>query len=431
MRPAITFLLLLLAGQARSQQANDSVFQRVTRILHYTIDSGNVVYHDTTIYKYSGERSQKFSIFNFYPGSRYGYSNSNYFGMLLASPVADIPDPLWDIYSFPVTSDSIFRNALTNNAYGGTGILVRDTIFSEFADSTIVSGETRGYHRYRFEYDERKRLSNIELHQSFDRIYWGLVRWRKIVYGQNGKPASDTSLSVNAPAINTMSTYEYDSLDRITSCILFAWRDAKWSPIRIYHYSYNQAGQLETAITRQSYANFDTTERKEMKYDNLGRLTSYIDMGTEFGLHYNEKNEVDTLIIGNCYKVAFCYNSFHNPDSAHSFVLNACRTLPGMHRTLYTYEEVKRDPSIDKTKGIVIYPNPAQDQINIAWNNKIPDGPVTVTIFNTLRMQVSRSFIVSPAVVDSLDVGSLASGVYIIVIQNNASHLHTGKIVIL
>lgn len=440
----ILILVLLSIGSVNGQTIKK---QRIKDIVNtnYWNTSENLV--DSLHYVYSGKRGSRFIPSDFYNGNVYGYDSHYYPDQY---DLADLPEPLHDLYRLSVHYDTCWQHYTTHTPNGRTQVLAERKVADRNAEGQIVrfrdgytmtTGYSWGKNVY---YDDKGHIAKVH-HLQYDTLYnvVDTISERLTEFNAEGQLIWD-SVSVSSSLYLHASHYSYDATGRVTS-IFRRVHGGIWIHETNRLLSYNEKGLLTSQVTLMKDSgreDWDTSYVLLFGYDHNDRLFSYRSLQGGsipihyYEMHYNGQGLVDTLIRANIplgeqrQLTQFFYNSYQNPDSAYTYQYGADGTRDSVwNKTLYYYEEYDDSvvvPPPANDRKIVIYPNPSNGEITIQWNKKLPAGAVHLNLYNSAGQLVGQLFLADVRAENKLKLQGLSSGAYFLRITTpGGGILHT------
>ncbi len=140
-------------------------------------------------------------------------------------------------------------------------------------------------------------------------------------------------------------------------------------------------------------------------------------------------------------KVSFTYDSYNNPTIANDYGYNIVDSIAGTgyynagtERVFYYYYEtyeanaVKHITAADEQ--VIIYPNPATNEVTISRPDAIKGSYTTISLSNTLGQIIRTESLQWMNQTETFPLAGLASGVYVLTLQDKSGNtLTTQKIV--
>jgi hypothetical protein len=430
-----------------AQQATQTK-QRVILIECYFVAvTGTTVSKDSVVYQYSGQRGSRFKPYNFYLGGMYGY-NSTFYPQWY--PVADLPEPLEDVNSLDVLYDTYYDFNVTpqrtfplsteymSAAYDTKGDLINHGHFYR-----RISHMSYQHKVVRNDNGQPTRIYSITVDTATSVTDTATVR--KIHYDAQGRAISDTLYYEDTTSYHMAFQYSYDDKGHIIHMAQMTKAPrGPWQPYKDHVFHYNTLDLLDTRIETQ----FNNTSGKwepylktMLTYNREGRLIAlHNEPGangtTRYDLHYNETGLADTFTryFPNSYaeKTAYFYNSFGNPDSAHTYISSDTgRTFARRNKTMYHYELYEDTINAGSNGDIVLYPNPANNKLTIRWNGRKLKSAVNVWIYNSAGQRVKEIYIRKTAAENEIDISGLSSGIYYMsIVTEGGGKVHVAAIAV-
>lgn len=441
-RYVLAGMLFCMPGVVMAQPIFTNEKQRVIEIRHNEYRNDTMIVSEIMSFAFSADRGSRFNAFDFNEEGWYGYTNGNYsysFNDYLRA--ADLPEPFKDMFSVNIRYDTMYwdwriSNQGVSDTNWGVGGGYMNTM--EYRDSQIVAIRSGSGARY-FEYDAYGHpvhiYGTVLKNQTVDTEFI-----RSILYDNNGRAINDT---VNGFWYGHSYNYFYNNSGKVIDIT----QRASGGGHDIFNY--DNEGRLLTRTSTGADLR-DTIFNWLIDYDVTGRITAYSGQGysregsyVQSRLHYNTLNEADSFIdyrynnIGNgdysesISKTVFYYNKYHNPDSAISFYFdNKHPSYPRSGKTYYKYETYFAD-TLANHDEVVLFPNPAHNEIYITWNKIFSAIPVNIVIYNSTGQEVSKTNIVKPAYTDAINIAGYAPGIYFLRIKNAENkQLYIGRFVI-
>lgn len=405
--------------------------QRVTATSMYAVNpDGSSYIVDSTGYKYSGKRGSSFDLHflgyrEHYPGTRTGGTNRDFTEVAIQA----------DSMTFYRVGDTVVFGART---YTTTGKVA--TNYSKPGNEPPFSNGILMINKYNtggFVTAQQQLGWNLSTNG------WDTIRLRKLTYSATGLITRDTLFEYIGAALQPVSfiSYQHDIQGNLvqqsaTERYGTGWRDV---------YRRNNTYDTQNRMVRSAYEfNLGTglvpTDLDSFEY--TGSLTAFTKWtmytrirsnwmrSQKWEKHLNAQMLADTLKImswnlsTNIWDIssmtAFRYNSYGNPVRSAVYMVNA--TTPRLINTYY-YELFDDTPAgvngIHKVAATV-YPNPAQDELNI----KVPDAlnkQVSIVITDISgRVMISQQSEWTQDVTQ-IGIGHLATGTYLVHIDVQGS----------
>jgi len=280
--------------------------------------------------------------------------------------------------------------------------------------------------------------------------------------------------------------YSYNSSNRLTEDSIYVYTGTGWRMVAKTYYMYNTAGN---PITIETFADSTAPLREKIKYENtydagghlLTVLTSYFDgtnltpyvkdtfaytTGLDFNTswkeyqydginhywapyfyeakHINAAALPDTLYIKGFDSLANSwepqtmqvanYDTFRLPTTLYSYQYNGTTyPLLASNVTSYYYQRYNDNTGVATTTNkhnVVIYPNPAEDNVHISIEGLTANTNILITLYNTNGQIVRSLSTVWQGNALQMPMVDLNTGVYWINVQDRSGTILSRQSVI-
>lgn len=264
----------------------------------------------------------------------------------------------------------------------------------------------------------------------------------RYTYTPTGKPDSMISRTENtgSPIIHIIHRYEYNSLDSVTKLTEQRWDSAgnTLTDTRRYLYTYN-AQNLPVEELQQLWNNgqWNDNSKSIYSYDAAGKKTtiSYEAYNTGAWMYLGKRSYLydaqgsitednnydnvtgnDVLVVKNI----FTYNTEGFRASYERIRYERDSTFRNYVYYYYGTEWPTAIAEQTKKNGLRMYPNPANNIINIHLNNTTRDK-LQILIYNTQGMLMTKQEVLQTGHDITIPVGRLSAGEYVIEINGSGT----------
>lgn len=339
-----------------------------------------------------------------------------------------------------------------------------------------------------FHYDENENLNYITTGSfginnrldSFMDIFSSSTNKDVLTYNNAGKVISDISYHSSAGIIDSnKATFTYNANNKILIDSYFVVYDNVWTFNDEYtSYHYNSANQLDSIlfygsipykVILQYYPSGQVKEASTFDFDDNEFVLTYRDSfgytsGIEYPTYILDENYYDFENNGNTitpseyyiytkypgsngkpdsvsnvyYSVDeepelsttyYHYNSYGNPDT----ISISHEGEPANTSLIFYYEEYDDEPSainnLSDNKDFIVYPNPFTDKISIQYKGSDFKGNLKIHLTDVMGKEVYNQSIQIMQGNNNFDAPALASGTYILTLQDADGKLWSTKLV--
>ncbi len=438
------------------------------RLVSYAIfehDGALYIPNDSAVFHWSGTKGD----------DNFAVYLMNFFGSTMDFELAN-PEPNFISGFHIINSDSLHSfswdavNSLYNPAIYGETVFNANGKVESFTLKDYAGGPYVNTDKLIYTYDAAFRVTS-ETYQAWNGAVWENSAKSIFAYDANGNILSEINLSWNNGASAWDSTekyeYDYDAQQKVTSFLYRTWSGAGWensyrttytnsngrrmSEVEEFwntavwekdnktDYVYNASGNRTSDIySIWNGAAWDNDEKYLFDYDASDRVISVIDQmwdGTNWTYNskieysYTGSNLTESIIFDwvvstfeNETKYDYTYNSFNQVLTYVSQTWNGTTWQPtnADGKVNFHYETFEDNTGIAQALGeenFSIFPNPAQDVLNIQMKNKLADK---VQVIDMLGKVVFETKSKSIALNITIPTNQLADGVYYLKIQSGA-----------